>query len=99
MRTFLENEMRKGLEKYLETNPELSNSVEAIIRDTSLIVLKELRTGDTKKDRKHLRAQIANIEAIHAIKAGKEFSEVLRRIAVRLSKALVRIAVSTVTKG
>ena len=99
MRTFLEDEMRKGLENYLETNPELSNSIEAIIRDTSLIVLDELRTGDTKKERKHLKAQIANIEAIHAIKAGEELDAVLRRIASHVSKALIRVAVSVVTKG
>lgn len=96
---FIEEEIQAGISRYTSGSPDLKNDLRQISKDTARIVEKTFRGEDTKEEIVHIQAQLANVEAIHSIRAQQEFEKVLKQISSKIVVAIADVAIAVAKKG
>ena len=93
---FIDQEIQAGIERYTSGSADLKDDLRAISRDAARIIEKGFRGENTKEEIAHIQAQLANVEAIHSIRARREIERVLKEISKKVTAAIASVAVAMV---
>ena len=99
MRKFIESEIMRGLARFSESGPDLADDMKRIAHFASLLIEKKIRGEDIREGIAHFKAQLANVEAVYSIRAGKELEAILGTITEKLAGAITDVAIASIRSG
>jgi len=93
---FIDQEIQAAIARFRSGSIDLKDELRSISKDVARIIAKEFRGEDTKEEISHIQAQLANVKAIHSIRARREIEKVLKGISKKVTAAITSVAVAMI---